>query len=657
MSYPKYKRFTNHGQWRREFDRDPDGNKFKKLWMISAFADPKLILQYYEEPYCFEKIKVMVGMGLVGKYKQELQNEYEAAERLYKKINNKTLKFYGSDGDHQKVYLLQNDKYIKVIVGSPNFTYKATHTGQREGADVHLFTAEDLETNPAAKKYLTEIIDTFEKTEKESSLFMADLIKKIETKSPEFTDEQIIEFWLNAVCDTGSKQEVSELTKTVMEEMLDNPEEKTIRIQKVPKLKPQGKKYLERKGFVFDNDGGVSIPQETFISQEDETVLPMMHIDMDKEKVTLGIGGKLKKRSNSNLNPESINKCLDGVEKVVEEVDNADCDCAHPNEAKTVFYETLLHHFLAPFASILQEEKHKKVGLADPKGPRFLCLQGPSHNGKTTITNILNKWLTGENYCNSNAASLKTAGIKSLVSHGINSNTCFPIILDDLKSGIINRKSSPVESVFKSHWEQNWSPGKVMPQIIITTNEGSLPEWAKSRFLYVRFNVRFHTTAKNQLSIHKTLSEDNEIFTYFSTVAIRKIKNMDHQIDDLFIARESFKKLYEIAGRPLPEYFPQKPLEELYDQDANLAWATLNIWNTAKRTVNKSNQLRYKFDNSKSLKQFTAYLPQGIIYKKEGFELLIENPKQFNAWIKKGKNNQTTSLISRFTNLFNKFTK
>jgi len=656
QDYPEYKRFTNKGQWDKEVTKDPEGNPFTEMTVISAFADPSLIMKYYERPYCYQKITTFVGMGLVGDYKGKLKKQYEMVEKIYEKTKNKTLEIQGSEGDHQKVFLLENRKWIKIIVGSPNFTYKATTTCQREGGDIHIFKKNQM--TKAQEQYYKVHLENFQKTKEESSLFMSDLMENIEKKPEEYTEKQIIKIWINSDPGAGSSQKISELNKEIVTEMIENPGQKTIHIQRVPDMTPMEKKYYQDRGMRFENDGSGGIAKEIYLQQKDEMALPLMVVDMEKEKVFLGIGGKLKTRSNSEKNADAINLGLSIIERVVEEVDNADCYCSTKSEAKTVFYETLLYHFLTPFASILQEKKQGEVGFADPKGPKFLCLQGPSHNGKTTIVNILNKWLTGENYEGLNAADLKPKQIRSLITHGINSNTCFPIILDDLKNGSLNRKSSPIEPILKSHWENKWVPGKAMPQIIITTNEDSLPEWAKSRFINVRFNVRFQDTIKNQKSVHNTLSEDNDIFTYFAPMAIKKIKKMkEHNPDDLFIARECFKELYEASNRLLPEYFPQKPVQKLFDQDASLAWEMIHVWKNGKRTVNRINEQRYEFDDYRNARSFNAYLPQDIDRKISGKSISITSVKRYKKWIERGKSKETTGLLDRFSEWYFGITK
>ena len=104
--------------------------------------------------------------------------------------------------------------------------------------------------------------------------------------------------------------------------------------------------------------------------------------------------------------------------------------------------------------------------------------------------------------------------------------------------------------------------------------------------------------------------------------------------DQLRIARDVMKKLYEFAGRPLPEFFLDRPLEEVHDPGQH-EWLRL-IGLDKVTLLDKDDEavieLAHDLEQTE-VRRHIGHLPQEIKHRKAGTSIVIENPSALYNWI------------------------
>jgi hypothetical protein len=309
---------------------------------------------------------------------------------------------------------------------------------------------------------------------------------------------------------------------------------------------------------------------------------------------------------------------------------------------KTSMYEALLYVFFSPFSHEYMRVRRASYGLIDTRGPRFLYIYGPSQNGKSTFLHFSLKLLTGRAIEPLSREDFSKTRILGAATTG----TVFPLVFDD-----VDPSYTGLEDIFKSYWERWWKEQYVTPQIIITSNTPRLQEWAKSRVIRIDFDVHFAPTSESRAKLANLFKEDNPLFKWFSYLYLSELdKNELPSDDELFLARAVIKKLYDYAGRPLPSFFPEEPIEKLYDPGRR-DWRDI-IFELHKVEISPDgNRSIVTFPKDMQYWEVTHYqssLPQTVKSKRKGSTLIIENPKEFHKWL--GQRNSQ----SWFARLFGK---
>jgi hypothetical protein len=157
------------------------------------------------------------------------------------------------------------------------------------------------------------------------------------------------------------------------------------------------------------------------------------------------------------------------------------------------------------------------------------------------------------------------------------------LVFDDVD---ITHKSGAFEEVLKSYWEVWWSDACPAPQMVLTSNTENLKDWAKSRIKRVDFDVQFAPTPAQKAALNAILAEQNPVFGWFAYLYLQRCGTSDLAGDDeLAIGRGVMRDLYQYAGRNLPEYFPQQPIERTYDPGRK-HWLDL-VYGLRKATVER----------------------------------------------------------------------
>ena len=276
--------------------------------------------------------------------------------------------------------------------------------------------------------------------------------------------------------------------------------------------------------------------------------------------------------------------------------------------------------------------RRRIYGVFAERGPRFLYIYGDSSNGKTTFLHFALKLLTGQ------FIEPQGGNQFSAQSLPLSLPTVFPLLFDDVSSS--KRKS--IENVFKSYWEKQWTPDFPFPHIVITSNTGNLPDWAKTRSVQLHFDVQFPRSGASTRMLRELIEQENHVFRWFAHLYLQRLQSYEpggdkeSEDDELELARIVMKDIYSYAEKPLPELFPKEPIDLLYDKD-QFAWLDLldGIKKAAIRTNNDRIFIDFNDDMTHAeIKEYQGMLPQTIKRRSQGKTLIIESPMvEFEAWL------------------------
>ena len=361
---------------------------------------------------------------------------------------------------------------------------------------------------------------------------------------------------------------------------------------------------------------------------EEHHGVPLMRVNESKEELWLGFRGRIDRVDTPLGTAEEVSAGLAGIEDYVDTVDLG--ERTDPTFAKASMQEALLYVLAAPFVNEQMLERRRRYGVVNKRGPQYLYLYGPSQNGKTTFLRFALKLITGELVDPFGAGWFTKPHIRGVQAIG----TVFPLMFDDVNS----LTSRTFEDITKTHWESSWNENSVFPQLIFTSNAIGLREWAKSRVKRVDFDVHFVQTTRNQERLAQILGSPNPLFGWFATLYLRRIRQGDWLRDDeLATSRQVFEELYEHASRPLPAYFPRRPLEETYDPDLRV-WKELVAHRKVRVQANADETIVTFADDLEppEVRDFLGSLPQRIKHRRRGKTVIVESPEAFHQWLKGG---------------------
>jgi len=212
----------------------------------------------------------------------------------------------------------------------------------------------------------------------------------------------------------------------------------------------------------------------------------------------------------------------------------------------------------------------------------------------------------------------------------------YPVIIDDIKGTCFKGKNATLEGFVKSYWEENWTHNSNYPVMILNTNHEELEIWAKTRIRRLEFNVKFHGGAKDTMLLNDLFNSPNHVFPAFAQEYYSQLlMGVEYDTDQLNLARETMIDLYRIVGRKLPDFFPVKPPEEIFDMDAISCYNKRKFRLFTEKRVRGA--LRLQFSNWKSRDSFKARLPPKVVFTEDDKVLIIENPKVYREFMNKGK--------------------
>jgi hypothetical protein len=621
---------------RKEFDELFHG--FNKMRAVSYVISPDLLLEFYDK-IGYMGLEIIVGENLSESYKQNLeQKDIEVVERLEELVEKGALRiFIPTHTIHTKLYIVERADTIRVIQTSANLTVTAQDAKRQTNYAWYL----DI---PTGHPLIDRFVRDYEQHLRGCTLFMGDL-KDLLGSNQNQDRRKLIEAWLKGVIasdeqDVEIRQMFHELSVGLMDPA-GATEEKVILLQ-LPKgelAKRRVERQLAPLKPITAGQHQLQVSKSAFIRHVYETHrVPLLLLSTQRRELLLGIDASLVPLTAPLPDSTTVNQSLELVESYINTVDFG--ESADPLSAKTSMYEALLYMFSTPFANEYMRAKRAKFGIMDTRGPRFLYIYGPSQNGKTTFLRFSLKLLTGRII----KALSRDDFTKTRITNASLTETAFPLVFDDVDPS----RTPGIMEVFKSYWENWWEDQYVSPQIVIASNTPRLKEWAKSRVKRIDFDVHFVPNEITKERLAKLFNCKNEIFNWFSYLYLNKLSEDEAPSEDeLRLARIVMHQLYDHAKRPLPAFFPNEPIEKLYDPGRK-DWQDLlyGLRKASVRDDGKRKLVTFAKDMQHwEINDYQSYLPQTVKHQRRGNTIIVENPKEFDKWL--GQPAQTSSFLSK----------
>ncbi len=611
-----------------DWDAAADGFRGGVLRGIAYLASVEDILRLFDVNG-FETVEIVLGHGLTGPaardLKQKMRRETrETVDRLVSLMESGRLRLHIPKSiDHSKYYVVEARGKVRVLIGSYNLT------GSR---NVNRVAVLDFETTDELRHRL--YLKSYENAKKGSALFMGDLVDLVHGQTGEARTRRITEWikGLDLTPDEGKEVPIAEVVQAALRsdpqepyfEMILPPEASDRRLLEEfidPfKVSQEGDRVRLDKAKVFAEHGRPA-PLKTQITKPPSAWL-------ESDRLVLGLHGGVKVRTAETLDVPGVQSGLIGVERYIGLVDvGKTLSPKIKDRTKATMYEALLYFFAAPFFNEYMKALHERFPT-QRKGPPLLRIVGESNCGKSQFALYCLKLVTGSYISPLHAPTELTKSKARKAAEWY--SEYFPLVYDDVVAGMLSGKEGEV--LVKSWWEKWWRPDKPWPTLIFITNDPRQATWSKEREKKLLFDVYFEGSERNRNLVNAVISEPNDLYRYFTRVLIDKMKSLPVSgSDELFAARETMKELYRVAGRPLPSYFPEVPVEKTYDVGKEMF---LELINHRKVTVDASTSpvlIHFSEDMQKQMNEYVQYLPGKK--RLQGRSVVIETPDDFFQWI------------------------
>jgi hypothetical protein len=612
---------------RQEFDTLFEG--YDRLQAISYVVSPDLLLHFFEKRG-FSEVEVVVGENLTDQYRQALSRKREVVAALAELVEQGRLKiFVPKRTIHSKLYLLERDGLCRVIQGSANLT----DTARQATSQVNYAWYADLAPDDPL---LRQVLDDYKAHLQGCSLFMGDLVDLFGQR-PEQDRGELIDAWLKGrVVEEEELEErrvLQQMTARSLESLEGTGVEPifTVELPAAPKAKQRVERLLAPLSLALSGrDARVNALAYLRYVQETHEV-PLMQVRLEDRRVLLGIDGPASSLSEPPPESGAVDEALQHIEDYVDTVDWG--RSLDPQFAKTSIFEGLLYFLAAPFAHEHMKLRRRAYAHVDSRGPQVLYVFGHAQNGKSTFLKFALHLLTGRHILPIPGARFSKTRIQGAAALG----TAFPLVFDDVA---FSSKSGTFEEVLKSYWEVWWREDCVTPQIILTGNSENLKEWAKSRLKRIDFDVQFAPNEEQKGKLNRILEVDNLLFKWFSSLYLDHLATgTSPGEDELSLARTVLKELYRHAARPLPAFFPEEPVEQLYNPGRRAWQDVLDRFRKASATRDGDRLLIDFKDDMQYLevRSYAGHLPQTVKHKVKGKTIVIESPREFNEWLRNGR--------------------
>ena len=607
---------------RHDFDTLFDG--FTELRAVSYTTSASLLIDFLDNRG-FRRIELLVGENLTSQQLKEdlARRDRSVIDRIASEVEAGNLRILVPKRTiHSKFFLLGNEQFSRLIVTSANLT----ETARRASSQINYAWYVDV---PSGHPMLVKIERDYQQHCEDATLFMGDLLQLL-AKRQDLASGEVISIWLGTESSDPDLAEARALVQDIVSDAFARPgdEERAVihvELPKAPESRKQALKLLTPLGVDGRASDARLTPASVMRYVEEVHGVPLLRVDVAKQEVLLGFRGAITRLDQELRAPEEVDQAVADFEAYIDTVNFG--QTLDPLCAKTSIYEAALYTMAAPFAHEQMKERRHRYGSVNRRGPRSLYIYGPAQNGKTTFLRYMLKLITGSLVDPLTASRFSKPNIRGVQLLG----TSFPLMFDDMAG----TTTKTFEDIVKSYWETEWTDQSAFPQVIFTSNHLNLRDWAKSRLKRVDFDVHFVPTTRTQEHLATILDKPNPLFRWFARTYLERIAQPGWLTDDeMGVARDVMLALYQFAGRDVPEYFPRRPLEELYDSDLR-AW--LDVIHQRKAVLHRAGkETTIAFSNDlqpQEVQEYVACLPQMVKTRKIGKTLVIENPEHFRAWL------------------------
>ncbi len=615
---------------RNQWDKLFDG--FTEMKAITFVSQPEFLLDYFESRG-YLRIELLVGKGLVDRYKDSMEEtKWQVIQKIKDRTSSGDLVLWGTkDLIHTKMYILKNDSFTRVIVGSPNLSYKASGSGQVEFVVYWDLSHENSSHQSTLKKFMSHYESHYSDKCSKFMEDLSDLFIELEDLEP----KEIIRIWKSSSQQSDMKQRraiYSELNALALQESA-NPEDDMITIE-VPKISKSSKRVLTESFGANFQGSEMTVSRSKYLKADSHLGIPQLKLEEDVGELRLGIHGKMEILTGREWSQENLFKDLEDIERFIGMVDNATCDA--PDYVKMSMMETVIYSFAAPFANHWLRSKRQVTNYSNRRGPRHLLLFGDGFNGKTTFLRYINWLISGSHIEPVDAKKYAKDDWVNLFSHIQTSGSMMPVPIDDVKKRAVQGASPTLEQFIKPYFENEWHDALNFPMLVLSSNYSVNGDWAKSRVRRLDFDVQFSGEESDEMLINDLLSRRNSVFGVFATDYVSRLAvGSGYRKDELFDAREIMRGVYEKAGKDTPSYFPDIPPEERFDVDAIYCFRQIRRHKLVSEK-RKNGVIHLSFTGRPALHEFRGKLPQTIKSQYADTELVIENPEVFDKFLSKG---------------------
>ncbi|NLE94788.1 MAG: hypothetical protein GX600_03755 [Dehalococcoidia bacterium] len=596
---------------------------FTTMRAVSYVVSSDLLRDFFQKR-AYTEIEVVVGDDLTEPIlRQGLHDKpFDTVESLADRVEDGSLRILVPRRTiHTKLYILGRPGATRIIQTSANLTETA-----RKASQVNYAWYVDL---PPEDPFVQRVLQDYQAHTRGCSLFMQDLVNLFRERDTA-PRRELIEVWVKGETVPAPEMEAAQALQeiSVQSLLLPGDGETDIVTVKLPEA-PAARKELERLVKPLKpaiTSGGLAVSSSAFINHVHATYgIPLMRVDLERHEVRLGLKGSILSLSQPLPDAATVDQGLEHIEDYVQTIDLG--KTPDPGFAKASMFEALLYIFFSPFANEYMRRKRQAYGQVDPKGPRFLYIYGPTQNGKTTFFRFALKLVTGQNMEAVPREEFSSRKIRGAASIG----TVFPLAFDDVEfSG-----KRWVPDVLKAYWETWWRGDLDVPQLVLSSNEPRLQDWARSRVKRLDFDVHFASTEESKRKLKGLFERDNDVFRWFSHLYLRHLTaNSEFGDDELHVARVVMRQLYDHAGRTVPEFFLDQPVETKYDL-GRTRWADLIYKRRYAKLEREKERLLVHFPGEMQfweIRRFEGYLPPEVKARQEGHTIIIETPVEFDAW-------------------------
>jgi hypothetical protein len=612
---------------KRDFESLFEG--YTELLAVTYVATAGLLVELLERRG-FDRAEVLLGDSLATSEAEaeRLRSELasggpDAADRLLDKVESGALTILLPERPvHTKLYILKREGSVRVINTSANLTETA-----RQARQVNYAWYLDL---PAGDPFVAKVVADFRRHCEGARTFMGDLVELL--KKEDVPRREVVEAWLKGAVVEDEESEARRYIQEISAKAVlpASGEEEPIITLRLPEGAPV-RKYVEKALGGLSRHGApgeININGLAWLRYVEEShEVPVFQVHRESRRLLAGLNGTRVCLTAEPPDAASLDSALAHIEDYIGTVDLG--QTTDPAYAKTAMCEALLYVFFAPFAVEYMRVRRAAYASVDMRGPRFLYVYGPSQNGKSTFLRFALKLVSGGRIQPLSGSLLTKTRLQQAAALG----TVFPLVFDD----VVGMQSTPnVEEAVKSYWEVWWRSDTVQPQVVFSSNQRSLKDWAKSRVKRVDFDVHFAPSERNKVRLARLFEVENPLFTYFTRAYFRQLdREAPVSDDELYLARAAMLDLYERASRPVPAWFPREPLEKTYDPGLR-DWHDLLYGIKKARTARESGRLLVRFDPDMprwDIAEYETHLPQTVKKKLKGNTLVIESPTEFERWL------------------------